>query len=186
MQWQLLIFAMVPAAVFVVARGVLDERRAIALSIAAAAIECVYDSYRLGFLEAYSLYSFGLFAILGVLSIRTSDALYFKFQPVLLGISVAVVFLVYQWAFDTLLFAVILEDYVGMKDVVPAYERGYFSIYARAMAQMIPFLLIFHAGLTAYAAMKLSVWSWFLIRTVGLYLLIAVAFVAQRLWVGSS
>lgn len=186
MQWQLLFFSMTPIAVFVVAQTFVNERRAIALSIVAAAIECGYNSYSLGFLETFSLFSFVLFTVLGALSIRTANSVFFKFQPVLIGVALAGVFLVYGLAFDTPLFAVIVEDHIGMKEVVPAYQRGYFSIYARTMSRTIPFLLLLHAALTGYAALKLSVWRWFLVRTVGLYLLIAVWFFAERLLIRPS
>ena len=186
MQWQLLFFSMLPIAIFAVAQTFVNERRAIQLSILAAAIECGYNAYRLGFLETLSLFSLVLFAILGAFSIRTGNAVFYKFQPVVLGVALAAVFLVYEFAFGTPLFAIIVEEHVGIMEVVPAYQRGYFSIYARTMSQTIPFILLLHAALTGYAAMKLSVWQWFAVRTIGLYLLIAVSFFAERLLIRPS
>jgi hypothetical protein len=70
---------------------------------------------------------------------------------------------------------------VRINEVLPPYQRGYFAGYAQTMSRSLPFLLVLHAGLTAYAALRLSTWWWFVVRVPGFYLLAAALFFAERL-----
>lgn len=183
MQWQLLLFSMLPILAFAVVESFGNRRNAVMAAVVVAAVECVYNSVQLGFVEAFSLLSLVLFLVLGGLSLRRDRIVIFKFQPVAMGIVWAAAFWIHDSFFlsDKALLPLILDKYVGVNEVIPPYQRGYFAIYAQTMAKSLPFLLVLHAGLTAYAALRLSTWWWFQVRVFGFYLLVVVLFYGERL-----
>jgi intracellular septation protein A len=175
---------MVPIAVFTVLETQGRRRNAVIAAIAVAAVEFAYNSLLLGFVEPFSSASFVLFLILGRLSLQRDRIVLFKFQPVAMGILWAGAFWIHDSILlpDAPLFPLILEKYVRVNEVIPPYQRGYFAAYAETMSKSLPFLLLFHAGLTAYAAVRLSTWWWFHVRVFGFYLSVVVLFYAERLF----
>lgn len=181
MQWQLLFFSMPPILAFAVVEAPGHRKHAVSAAVAVAAVECGYNSWQLGRIEVFSLLSLALFLVLGGLSLQRDRIVLFKLQPVLLGLVWAGVFWIHDSLSDERLLPLILEDVVGVNEVIPPYQRGYFAGYARSMSTSLPFLLVFHAGLTAYAALRLSTWWWFHVRVFGFYLLVVVLFFTERL-----
>jgi intracellular septation protein A len=182
MQWQLLFLSIAPVAAFVVADRFGTQRRAVTLAVAVSGFEFLYNSFQLALVEPFSLGSFVLFLVLGSISIKRQDLSFFKFQPVVFEILIAGTFIVYTFALDTPLFAIILEDSIGMNEWVPPYQRGYFAVYAQTLSKSIPFLLLLHAALTAHAALRRSTWWWFHCRVFGLYLMIVALFFTERIF----
>lgn len=181
MQWQLLFLSVVPLLAFALVESAGKRRNAIVAAVLVAGVEFVFNSYRLGFVEVFSLVSLVVFVVLGRLSLQRNDSVFFKFQPVVLGLVLASVFWIHDAVADERLLALILEKHVRVNEVVPPYQRGYFAGYARTTSRSLPFLLVLHAALTAYAALRLSTWWWFAVRAVGFYLLVALLFFTERL-----
>jgi intracellular septation protein A len=181
MQWQLLFFSMAPVVAFMAFRAPDRLPRALGAAVAVAAIELAYNSYQLGGVEPFSLVSFALFAFLGGLAHHRDDEWFFKLQPVALDVILAGTFFYYGLALETPLFAVIMEEHVGIHEIVPAYQRGYATVYATTLSRSLPYLLLIHAGLTAYVATKRSTWWWFHVRVFGFYAMLAALFLAERL-----
>lgn len=181
MQWQLLFFSMAPIVAFVAVRSKGRLWSALVAAVAVAAIELAYNSYQLGGVEPFSLTSFALFGILGGAAYFRDDARLFEMQPVVLELIVAAVFLYYGLVLETPLFAVILEEKVGLHEILPAYQRGYATVYATALSRSLPYLLLVHAAVTAWAASTRSLWYWFHVRVFGLYAMLAVLFLAERI-----
>jgi intracellular septation protein A len=181
-QWQLLFFSMFPILAFAVVETISNRRNAVASAIVVSAAEFAFNSHQLGFLEVFSAISLLLFLALGVASLRSGRIVIFKFQPVLMGLLWAGAFWIHDARSGDRLLALILERHVRVNELIPPYQRGYFAGYAATMSRSLPFLLVFHAGLTAYAALKLSTWWWFGIRTVGFHLLVLGLFFAERLF----
>ncbi len=75
----------------------------------------------------------------------------------------------------------IMKDAVGIDAILPPYQRGYAEVYATTLSRSLPYLLLVHAGLTAYAAAALSTWAWFHVRVFGFYAMLAALFLAERL-----
>lgn len=181
MQWQYIVFAMLPAVAFAVLVGRVALRTTVTAVTLLAALEFVLNSALLGLFEPFSFASLLLFAIFGTLALRRDEGSLVMLQPVALEIALGFVFLAAVVIFDTPLFGILLEQYVGFLEVVPAYQDGYFAQYARTMSTSIPFLLFLHAGLLYLAWRQGALRTWILARTLGLHVLVVALFFAERL-----
>jgi intracellular septation protein A len=181
MQWQLLFFSMAPVVAFMGFRARDQSRRAIGAAIAVAAIELAYNSVQLGVLDPFSLASFTLFGLLGGLGLHRDDEWFFKLQPVALEVIMAGAFFYYGLVLETPLFALIMEEHVKIHEILPPYQRGYATVYTTSLSRSLPYLLLVHAGITAYVATKRSAWWWFHVRVFGFYAMLAALFLAERL-----
>jgi intracellular septation protein A len=181
MQWQLLFFSMAPVVAFMAFRAWGPPRRALVAAIAVAALELAYNSQQLGGVEPFSLASFTLFGLFGGISLHRNDERFFKLQPVALDLILAGTFLYYGLILDIPLFAVIMEEYVGINEILPPYQKGYASVYATTLSRSLPYLFLVHAGATAYAAIKRSTWGWFHVRVFGFYAMLGALFLVERL-----
>lgn len=182
MQWQFTVFSMVPLLVFVAARRLTGLEWALRAAVVTAAVEFIYNSAALGLLEPFSGLSFVLFAVLGGWSYRRGELRYFQLQPVVLECVVAAIFLFYMFVLDTPLFAVLVEDYIGLLEWLAPWRRGYFENYVITMSKSIPFVLLLHAGATAYAACRLSFAHWLYVRVLGFYAMLLILFYGERLF----
>jgi len=180
MQLQLLFFSMAPIVAFMFVRERGPLRPALGAAIAVSAIELTYNSYRYGGTEWLSLTSFASFAVLGGIAFHRNDEWYFELQPVVLELILAGVFLYFWYALDTPLLAVILDDHVRIREILPAYQRGYATVYATTLSRSLPYLFLLHAGLTAVAAGHRSRWVWFNVRVFGFYAMLVVLFLVER------
>lgn len=181
MQLQLLFLSIAPVLVFALVRQLGFDKHAVLAAIVTSAAELAFNSLRLGSLEWYSLASFTLFAIMGSMSISRHDLRYFKFQPVVFEVGMGLVWLAYYLSFDIRLFQSIVRDTVGLFELVETFERDYYELYARTLSVSLPYLLFVHAAATAFTALRAPTWVWLTFRTVGLYGMIAILFVAERL-----
>jgi intracellular septation protein A len=182
MRWHLLFFGMAPAVAFMAVRGAGRLRSAIAAAVAVAAVEFAVNSLQLGGVEYFSLASFALCGLFGGISLLRSDEFFFKLQPVVLEVILAGVLLYYGLALEVPLFAVIMQEHVRLDEILPAYQRGYAAVYATTLSRSLPYALLIHAGLTAYAARMRSTWWWFHMRVFGFYALLAALFLAERIF----
>jgi len=182
MEWQLLLFAMTPVAAYAwLRRRPGSFANAIAGATAVALLEFVVNSIRLARIEWFSLISLFLFVLLGGIALLRKEERYFEMQPVVLDLVLAGIFLHSWYALGIPLLAVILQDHVGLFDMLPAYQRGYASLYATTLSRSLPYLFVVHAGLTAEAALRRSTGWWFLVRVPGFYALLGALFLAERI-----
>jgi intracellular septation protein A len=181
MLWQYVFFAMIPA----LAHAVLERRAPIRTTVACAtglaALEFVLGCWMVGLVEPFTFASLALFWGLGLIAIRRGSPRLVRLQPVVLELGMGLVFFVAFFVFDEPLFAQLLDSQIGVLDVIPPYQRGYFAGYFETMSASVPFLLFLHAGLVAWAARRESVVPWILTRSIGLYALLVVLFFAERL-----
>lgn len=181
MRWQLVFFSMAPVLAFALARPWVGMRQALLVSTAVAALELALSSAQLGFLEPFSLLSLALFAGLSWLADRRNDVRWFQAQPVVLETTLALVFLYDAALHDASLLRTVVAEGLGLFDWLAPWRRGYWEGYVRSFASLFPFVLLAHAGLTAWAARRLSFRAWVAVRIAGFYLLLAAVFFAQRL-----
>lgn len=186
MQWQLVFFSMAPVVVFAVARRSTTPVETALAVVATAALELAWNSVTVGFLEPFSAASLALFVVAGAVALRRDELRYLQLQPVILECLVAGVLLYYTFVLGKPLFATVVEEYVGLIDWLEPWRRGYFRGYALTMSKTVPFLLLVHAGLTAYATYRLSFAWWLVVRIPGLYVLLTVLFYAERLLEGTG
>jgi len=181
MQWQFVAFAMLPSVAYAVLVSRVSLRATVVTVIAISALEFIFNSAMLGTFDVFSFASLLLFVATGALSAQRENTVYLRLQPVALEIGIGLVFFVSMVVFDRPLFAILLEEYVGVFDVIPPYQRGYFAGYARTMSNSLPFLLFIHAGLVGAAATLGSIRTWIWVRTLGLHAMIVALFFAERL-----
>ena len=156
-------------------------RSTVAAATGLAGLEFALGCWAVGGVEPFTLASLVLFGGLGALAIRREATRVVRFQPVLLEVGMGLTFFVAYHLFDDPLFARLLSRPVGVLDQIPAYQRGYFVGYFETMSASVPFLLFLHAGIVAWAANRTSVIPWIAIRSIGLYVLVAALFFAERL-----
>jgi len=181
MEPQLLLFAMLPVVAYAwLRRGDGGYPRAIAGAVIVAALECGLNSLRLARVEWLSLASLLLFLLLGGVTLLRRDERFVKLQPVALDLLLAGVFLHAWTVLEVPLFAVILEEHVGLLEIVPAYQRGYAELYLATLSRSVPWLFLVHAGVTAEAALRRSTAWWCVVRTLGFYALLGALFLAER------
>jgi intracellular septation protein A len=181
MQWQLLFVSIPPIVAFVAFSRVGTLSEAVLGTAVVSGFELVYNSLQLGIVEPFSLCSFVLFLGFGGVSLRQNDDRYLKLQPVAFELVVAATLAYFVFVLDTPLLAVFAKDYVGIHAELEAYQRGYATIYATTLSKSLPFLLVLHAALTARAAWRRSTCWWFNVRVFGLYGLVALLFLGERL-----
>jgi intracellular septation protein A len=181
MEWQFLFLSIAPLVAFMAFAASARRRAGIAAAIVVAALELGYNSVRLGFLEPFSLLSAALYGGLGAWSLRVDDDRPFKLQPVVFEICAAAALVYYEIVLDTPLLAVILKEHIGLHDALQPYQRGYATVYATTLSRSLPVVLVLHAALTARAAWARSTWCWFNVRVFGLYLMVGLLFLFERL-----
>lgn len=181
MQWQLLFVSVPPIIAYMLfwVRG--QPRTGVVAALVVGALELTYNSFQLDLVEPFSLLSLVLLGLFGGLSLRGSDDRFFKLQPVAFELVCAGVLIYYNCILETSLLPIVAEKYLGLHDVLPAYQRGYATVYATTLSRSLPYLLLVHAGLTAYGAWARSTWWWFNVRVFGFYGMLAALFVAERL-----
>lgn len=181
MHWSLLFVSVLPLTAYVVCWSVGQSRLGVAIAVAVAGLELVYNSVQLGFVEPFSAFSLASFGILAAVSLRSGDERIFKLQPVVFELGCAAVLLYYDVVLDVPLLAVIVEEHLGLFDLLAAYQQGYARVYAATLSRSVPYVLVVHAALTADAALMRSTWWWFNIRVFGFYAMLTALFLAERL-----
>ena len=181
MQWQLAFASIPPLLAFAAVHPRWGTRAAVLAAIGVAALEWAYDSIQLGFVEPFTLASLLLFAACGGATLRRDDLRYFRFQPVAFEIVAAGALLYSNVVLGEPLFATIVQEHMGLVEALPPWRRGYAQSYTLAMAGSVPFVLLAHAALTAWAALRLSLSGWLWVRIAGLYAMLVLLFLVQRL-----
>jgi intracellular septation protein A len=181
MQWQLFFLSIPPTVIYVAFWATGRSNAGVFAAIAAAALELLYNSLALGFVEPFSSFSLLGFSLLGALSLRTADDRIFKLQPVAFELFVAAALVYYRVVHETALLVIVVDDYLGLHEILQSYQRGYATVYAATLSRSLPFMLVLHAAWTAHAAITRTTWWWFNVRVFGFYVMLAVLFIGERL-----
>jgi intracellular septation protein A len=168
-----LLLDLIPLLVFVVLDSMGRLRWAIVGALLAAVLEVGYSLVVFGEIDAFAYVSLALIALFGGLSIKFDNALYFKFKPVIVNLSMAGVLIV-TYALDYPLLLMSTERY---GDALPAMLQQRLAhpvvqaVLERASLNL-GFGFILQAGLVGWAAMRMSTWWWFATRSAGFYLMV--------------
>ena len=180
MEWTFLLLDAVPLLAFVVIDRVSNTRYALIGALSLAALELGFSYLMLGQIDRLSLFSAGLIILFGGLALKFNNALFFKFKPVVLNVIMALLFFVtYAMGHPLLLWT--LERYSSL--LPPAMQTQLQHPLGQLILQRSSFLLGFgfllHAAAVAWAALRLSNWGWFAVRTFGGYgMLIAISLIS--------
>lgn len=164
----LLLLGFIPLLVFVVLDSLRNVRYAVAGGVLAAFCELGFSYWILGEIDVFAVVFAALVLVLAGLSYRFDNSVFFKFKPVVASTIMGTVFLATSALGEPLMLTVI-DRYI---DLVPADQRFKLqqSIVRGVLADLnlyLGFILPLHAGLTAWAALRLNRWWWFAISGPG-------------------
>jgi intracellular septation protein len=171
MDWTILLLDFIPLLVFVVLDSLGKVRYALLGAVLAAALELGYSFYALGRLDEFSLLIAAFVLVFAALSYKFNNPLFFKFKPVSLSALSALVFLATA-AFSRPFLLTALDHYAALlpESVRPLLDQPRFRQMVARFNLYLGFASLLHAGLTAWAALRLSRWWWLAISSLGLYL----------------
>ena len=141
----------------------------------------LYSLYFFGTIDELTVGSVLLVVIFGFISYKQNNPLFFKFQPVILGIVLGLVFLVMEVLNKPILVLMLNKYKYGFPE--EAQQQLSNPFIQEALARTSFYLgwgLILHALLVAYAALKMSNWWWLIIRGIGFYLVLIACSVLGR------
>ena len=124
----------------------------------------VYYYVALGDIDYSMVLESGLIVVLGLIAMKMNNSLFFKFQPVMVGVCLSL-FLAYFQFFDQPYFVKLMPR---MAKLVPqaapfVNDPKILLIMGRLSWQFIIVFLV-HAGLVAYSALKMKNLGWILMR----------------------
>lgn len=160
----LLLLGIVPLIIFVLVSYFGDYKAGIWSAIITGLMVLGGVVYMTGELDETILLEIALVVVFGLIALRMKNPLYFKFQPVVVGVAIAI-FLGWFQAFRTPYFLLATKR---MVKVVPDLQKalampGYEDMLISISHQMIWIVLV-HAALIAWAAIKFKDLGWMLTR----------------------
>ncbi|MSR81303.1 MAG: hypothetical protein EXS58_00020 [Candidatus Latescibacteria bacterium] len=176
MDWSILLMDFVPLLVFVVVDSLSNMRRAVVWALAVAGVELIWEFCTFGEIDEFSMLSTLLILIFGGLALKYNNALFIKFKPVILSLFTALALLI-TWGLGKPLLVTAMDRYGPL---LPAQFQPLVhlprmqEILARATLYL-GFGFLLHAGVVAWAALRLGSWGWLLTRSAGAYLMMFVA-----------
>ncbi len=179
MTWQLLLFGLLPLIVFVLVDIFASFKVAVICSIVAALIETAFTYFYFHEIDEMTWITLGLVVGLGAVAYKLDNSKIFKFQPVVLGVLIGAVFAYYQYFDQPILLKFLPKMKMYLSEDQLAIVNSPENLQRMGvLSERLIYVFFVHAALVAFAAVKMSTMSWFLIRSIGIYiLLIAVALI---------
>ena len=175
MTWTVVIYGMVPLAVFVLVDTFSSLKWAVISAIAFAVFDVILSYYTLKTLDPGRVFALLLLCVFGAMALRTGNPRWVKLQPVVLSAGFAVFVGYFQFFGQPL-----LERYMPlvMQASPPEAQTlfsdpNFMSKMNRAVTGLI-FVLLAHGALVWYAAYKMSTVAWLVIRGIGFWVLLVV------------
>ena len=176
MDLSLFVLDLVPLLVFVVLDSIGNVRLAVIGAMLAAALELGYSYWALGGIDLFSVIFAALILFFAGLSYKFNNPLFFKLKPVAIGALSGIIFLTTSVFFTPILLTLIdryielipLQHQHKLQNPTVRLMLADFNLY-------LGFTFLLHAGITAWAALRLSRWGWFAISGPGLYAVIFLA-----------
>ena len=169
----LLLLGFIPLLVFVVLDSLSNVRYAVLGGVLAAFCELMFSYYILGKIDAFAAAFAALVLVLAALSYKFKNSVFFKFKPVIGGAIMGAIFLVPSALGEPLMLTTI-DRYV---DLIPTDQH--FKLQQPTVRELLTdlnlclgFTLPLHASLTAWAALHLNRWWWFVISGPGFFVVL--------------
>lgn len=184
MDWAWVVQGLLPLIIFVIVDTFAGLKWGVVAALVVAVAECIWDYSQLGHVETITLVSFGLVAFLGLVSVKLNDSRFFKFQPVVVGVLLAL-FIAHRQFFGVPL---LVQLYPKMRKLMPPvvvamYDGPMGQRILTVFSAALIFVLLTHALLVAIAALRKGNLAWILVRGIGLWVLMAIAAVAVRFFI---
>lgn len=169
----LLLQGILPLIAYLLAETFLGVRKAVIIAFAIAAVEIIWSRIAMGYFEPTGLISAALIGVMGAISYRMNSPLMFKLQPVVLGVIFAGVLAWFQFFDEPLIFKMfpLMRELMSPEQAAQLDDPAVRALLGRICGQMIGVFLV-HAAIVAIAAVRWNRWVWFLIRSLGIYLLV--------------
>ncbi|MEY4064536.1 MAG: hypothetical protein RIR26_744 [Pseudomonadota bacterium] len=168
-----LLLAIVPIIAFAIADAMAGLKAGVVLAIVLSIVLCAANAIVLGEFDSMSLIEPVFFVVLGVVSLRLKNSLYFKFQPVVVNVLSAALLAGFQIAGSPFL----VRWAPSMEKLMPPENQGILTAPAMlsklsAVSHALIYVFLIHAAWVAWAALKKSNWAWIAARLAGYPLLL--------------
>ena len=177
-----ILLGILPLILFVIVDSFMGLKAALITAVVAALIEAAFSIFYLGELDVVTGISCLLIVLLSIMAFMQKSSLIFKLQPVILGVFLGMALLTTYWMGYPLLYKLIYKYETALPSQVRAnMDNEHFKRLLIAASHYLGYSLIAHAGLTAWAAVKLSSWWWVICRGVGFYLFVIIGMIISQL-----
>jgi len=166
-----------PIIVFVILESFTGKRAALVSAVIMAALELIFSLTVYGGIDELTILGFVLVGVAVFLSVKTDNDLFFKFQPVALGVILSLTFFVFYYILDRPLLTAMFDKYMAgsYAQISRGMPKEFFLRILTVLSRDLVFWFLLHAALIAWAALRLSKWWWFAIRVPGFYIILFVA-----------
>lgn len=177
-----ILMGIVPLIIFVVIDSFLDMKYALVGAILSAFLEGIVSYVLYKEIDSVTIFSFVTIIILAFITYRTNSPTFFLFQPVLVSMVLSLSLLI-SYALKRPLFLTFMMKYKNQLPEMMQQQLGnpLFLKLLQYATFYTGIALTFHAIATAFAALKLSKWWWLIIRGVGFYVFLFMAFIASQI-----
>lgn len=168
----ILLFGILPLLAFVLIDSFAGLRSGLIAGILIALAEAAYSLFFFGSIDELTIGSTLLIIVFGAISFKTKKDIYFKLQPVFIGLIFGAILLIMDFL-DKPLLVMMMEKYQYM---LPEEYRNQLSnpnmqILMKDLSGTLGYGFLIHAACVAYSAFKMNKWWWLIIRGIGLYLM---------------
>jgi len=170
---QILLLGILPLLAFVIIDSFAGLRAGVIGGILFALIETIYSLVYYQTIDSLTLGSTALVIFFGLLSYKSQKEIYFKLQPVIIGIIFVIILSITQ-ILEKPLLVTMLQKYQYMLPEnmrLIAEQKAVLDNMAQLSGVLIWGFLA-HALLVAYAAFRMNKYWWLLIRGIGFYLML--------------
>ncbi len=178
------IIGILPLLAFAIADSFFGLKAGLISALVMAVIECIWTWFTFGELDQISIISLILIVALGAMAWKKKSPILFKIQPSIISLALGL-WLIISWMLSEPVFVVMIKKYSEMLpiDVRQNIRNPIYLSFVELTTLTAGIGLLFHAGITAYAAFKLSNWWWIAIRGIGFYLCAFLAMLVARVMI---
>ncbi len=172
MPWWWLLVGLMPLVAFVLVDMFAGLRWGVVIAIILALVMFFWSYFYFGVVDSTTIADACLILILGLVTLKMNNAIFFKFQPVVVGVLFAAYFMYFQLFKDPVFVRMLpmMAPFLPEETREIIKEPLVLKRFAEFSAHMI-FVFLIHAVLVAYCALKRSNLAWLLMRGLGIYII---------------
>lgn len=184
MNSSMLLFGILPLIVFVIVDSFAGLRAGVIAGVIFAIAEAAYTVVVYKTIDELTIASTVLVLVFGALSYKSKKDIYFKLQPVVLGVLLGLAFLVMQLMGKPLMVMMMQKyQFIFPEDMRAILLSPELMVMMAHLSGILGFGFLIHAALVGYSAFKMNKWWWLIIRGVGFYVMLFACAILARLMV---
>ena len=183
MNFTSLLMALAPLVIFVIIDAYASARTALLSAMGLSVLLLVYYYFALGGIDATMVLESGLIVLLGLIALKMNNPLFFKFQPVAVGICLGLFLAWFQFFDEPYLLKILPRMGKLVPEAAPLIGNPAIVLIMKRLSWQMILLFWVHAGLVAYSALKMRDLGWILMR-LAIYPLLMVMMIANMLVLG--